>query len=599
MKLTDYVAEYLAQQGIKQVFGLTGGAVVHLFDSLAKQLGIEPIFTHHEQAAALAAEAYARIRNDVGAAVVTTGPGGTNAITGVLAAWMDSVPCIYISGQARVEHTSRGKPIRQLGTQEMDIVSLVSHITKYAVMIDDPRTIRYHLEKAVHLARSGRPGPVWIDIPLNIQWLSIEPDKLPGYQPESGQENQIDNNQLDKCLALLKNAKRPLVLAGYGIRLGKAVAEFRRFINDFNIPFVSSWNASDLLPTDSKLYAGRVGMAGQRGGNLAIQNCDCLLALGSHLSLQLTGMNQKTFAREAKKIMVNIDPVEAAFRQDKVDLSLVGDVKSFLSKVTQKLASGKMADTSGWRKQCAKYKKYNAVQKEWKRQAKYVNPYVFVDTLSDALTKDDVIAVDGGGTALYMSFQASIIKKDQRLIVSAGIAAMGTGLPESIGACFANGRKRTICLTGDGSLQLNIHELQTVMNYGLPVKIFVFNNSGYLAIRHTQNDFLDSKYVGSSQSGGVGLPDYQKVAKAYGLKTSRIGHNRELKGKIDQALKLKGPVLCEIMIDPDQQLIPRVGFDKNPDGTGIGRPLEDMFPYLSDKEYASNMLVKPLRKIKD
>jgi len=598
MKLTDYVADFLAKEGIKYVFGITGGGIVHFADSLDKNPKTYPIFNHHEQASALAAEAYARVRNDIGAAFVTTGPGGTNAITGVLAAWLDSVPCIYISGQARIEHTSRGKPVRQIGAQEFDILSLVSHITKYSVMVDDPKKIKYYLQKAAYIARSGRPGPVWIDLPLNLQWASVDPDALQGFDASEIKETILPDYSLDKLenriIDLIKYAKRPIILAGYGIRLAGADKEFKNFIEKYKIPFVSSWNASDLIPTESNLYAGRIGNAGQRGGNLAIQNCDLLLAIGSHICMTIFGANPLAFARESKKIMVDIDPIELGNSTVKVDVPVQSDARTFLSRMLDKMGPGECLDINQWQKKCIKYKSYNAVPKEWKAQKKYVNPYVFIDTLSDKLSEGDVIVVDGGGTALYMSFQGLKIKKGQRLLVSSAIAAMGTGLPESIGACFANGKKRTICMTGDGSIQFNIQELQTIVHHKLPIKIFIFNNSGYLAIRHTQDGFLKSRYIGSCAEGGVSLPDFQKVARAYGIKAVRINNHKELNRKLQQILRCPGPAVCEIMISKDQQLIPSVGFDMKPDGTGVPRPLEDMYPYLDRKEFLENMIVKPL-----
>ncbi len=594
MKLTDYVADFLAKKEIKYVFGLTGGAVVHLFDSLDKKPGIQPIFTHHEQAAALAAQAYARITNNLGAAVVTTGPGGTNAITGVLAAWMDSIPCIFISGQARMEHTSRGKPIRQLGIQELDIVSVVEPITKYSVMVDDPKKIKYYLEKAISIARSGRPGPVWVDIPLNFQWAQIEPSKLMGFKlpPKKSQAKKEDQleAQIKKCVNLLCKSKRPIIVAGNGIRLAGAVEKFEKLIKEFGIPFVSSWNSGDLLPNNNSLYLGRIGIAGQRGGNLAVQNCDLLIALGSHLSLNLTGTNSSLFARNAKKIIVDVDPKELAFKKKTIDLPICCDAKPFLSKLKRKLKKNNLNQIKWWRKKCEKYKSYNLPPKSQKKNC-LIDPYKFVDLLSDLLGKEDTIVVDGGGTALYMSFQGMKVKKGQRLIVSAGIAAMGTGVPDSIGACFANNKKRTICMIGDGSLQLNIQELQTIIHHNLPIKIFVFNNSGYLAIRHTQETFLKKRFIGSGKRGGISLPDYQKVARAYGVNVVRINNNKELSRKIKQVLKQSGPTLCEIMIPKDQELIPRMGFDMNPDGTGCARPLEDMFPYLDRDEFMENMVV--------
>lgn len=593
MKLTDFVIHFLAKEGITHIFGLTGGAVVHFFDSADKNPDITSIFTQHEQAVAFAAEAYARIHNDIGAAIVTTGPGGTNAITGVLAAWMDSIPCVFISGQSRIEHTSRGTPLRQIGSQEFDIISLVSHITKYAVMVDDPLKIKYYLQKAVYTARQGRPGPVWIDIPLNFQWISLDIEQLSGFDPSLVKEDP-DKEALEECLKLIKGARRPLVLAGYGIRLAHAENEFKKFVEIYKIPFVSSWNASDLLPTKNIFYIGRIGVAGQRGANLVIQNCDLLLALGSHLCINLTSANFNTFAREAKKVVVDIDAIELANCKIKLDLPIRCDVKKFfkeLLKMWDRDASMEYCDS--WKKKCLKYKSYNAVLPQWRRQKKYVNPYVFVDELSRLLGRNDIIVVDGGGTALYMSFQGLRIKEGQRLIVSSGIASMGTGLPESIGACFAGKCKRTICLTGDGSIQLNIQELQTIKYHNLPIKIFVFNNEGYLAIRHTQGDFLNGRFIGSHKTGGVSLPDYQKIAKAYGLKAVRIYKNDELPVKIKSVLAQRCPVLCEVMISPEQELIPRMAFKKNPDGLSLSVPLEDMAPFMDRKEFLENMIVRP------
>lgn len=594
MKLTDYVAEFLVNDGVKHVFGLTGGAVVHLFDSIDRNPNIRPIFTHHEQAAALAAQAYARVRENIGAALVTTGPGGTNAITGVCAAWLDSIPCIYISGQARIEHTTQGKKIRQLGTQQLDIVPLVAHITKYAVMIDDPNMIKHHLQKGVYLAKTGRPGPVWIDIPLNFQWASIEPDELPNFEPPLIKEKYTSVEKcIKQCYELITAAKRPLILAGYGIRLAHATNEFKQLIKILKVPFISSWNASDIFPTDNELYIGRPGIAGQRGANLAIQNCDLLLSIGSHLSIQLTGTMYDAFAREAKRIVVDIDPAELENQTVRVDLSIQCDAKKFLEEILKRAGKNKRVDTDWWLKKCLKYKSYNAIPSEWRNQKEYINPYIFIDTLSDELKSKDVIVVDGGGTVVYTVFQAFKVKQGQRLIISSGICAMGTGLPESIGACFAREGGRTICLCGDGSIQLNIQELQTIVHHKLDVKIFVFNNSGYLAIRHTQDGFLDNSHVGSEASGGLSLPDFKKVSKAYGIKAVRIDNHKELRQRVQWVLKRPGPILCEIMVSRDQQVIPRLGFEKNPDGTFLPKPLEDMYPPLERKEFLENMVVAP------
>lgn len=597
MKLTDYVAEFLAKENVKHVFGLTGGAVVHIFDSLARHPDIQPIFNHHEQAASFAAEAYARVTNELGAAVVTTGPGGTNAVTGVCAAWQDSVPCIYISGQTRYEHTSRGKSVRQVGTQEFDIVSLVSPITKYAVMVDTPQKIKYYLQKAVYMAKTGRPGPVWVDIPLNFQWASVVPEELESFVPPEDKKTATANADLNKlinrCSELLTKAKRPVILAGYGVRLSKAEKEFEQIIDTLGCPFVSSWNASDLLPTDNSNYIGRIGIAGQRGANLAVQNCDLLLAIGSHLSIQLTGTMYEAFARDAKIIMVDIDSNEIKHETVRVDVPIQSDAKAFLQKLITCLKDYSFTDISWWREKCLKYKSFNYAVKEVNKEHNYVDPNVFVETMSDYLDENDVIVVDGGGTALYTSFQSLKTKYGQRLIVSAGIAAMGTGLPESIGACFASGGKRTLCLCGDGSMQLNIQELLTISYHKLPIKMVVFNNSGYLAIRHTQTSFLDSRFTGSSKGGGIDMPDIQKIANAFNIKSLKILNHDNLEEQIKLFLNEEGPCLCEIVISDDQKLIAAQGFEKKQDGTFAPRPLEEMEPFMEREEFLENMVIEP------
>ncbi len=596
MKLTDYVIDFLAAQGIDCVFGVTGGSVVHLFDSADRSEKMRPIFCHHEQAAALAAVSYARIKNALGLVIVTTGPGGTNAITGLCSAWLDSIPCIFISGQARYEHTTRHKPIRQVGSQQIDIVSIVKPMTKYAAMVEDSAKIKYHLQKAIYHAKNGRPGPVWIDLPLNFQWADVEPEQLESFEipQESSQPRSACENLYGDVAGLLKAAARPLIVAGYGIRLANAVNSFEKFIEKTQIPFVCTWGTSDIIPTDYPLYLGRMGVSGQRGANFAVQNCDLLLSIGSHLCMTLTGGRFEAFAREAKKIVVDIDPVEMKHANVNIDLCVPCDAKNFLDEMQNLLT--KNNDLTSWRDICAKYKTYNAIPLEWRNKKDFMDPYVFMDILSDELDSDDTMVVDGGGTALYIPFQALRLKKGQRMVVSGGISAMGTGLPESIGACFANGRRRTICFIGDGSMQFNIHELQTIVHHHLPIKMIVFNNQGYLAMRHTQDGFLKSRYVGADARGGLSLPDYQKVSAAYGIKAVRVQNYSEAAKKIKFMLAEPGPVVCEIMIPPDQQLIPTVGFKKNIDGTATGLPLEDMFPYLSRQEFLENMIVTPLKE---
>ncbi len=586
MKLSDYVVSFLAEQGIEYIFGVTGGAVAHLFDSAYRSTQIKPIFNHHEQASAFAAEAYSRV-NGLGAAFVTTGPGGTNTVTGVLAAWMDSVPCIYISGQARLGLTSRGTGVRQIGVQEFDIVSLVSHITKYAVMLEDPKMIKYHLQKAVYLATTGRPGPVWIDIPQDCQWASIEPDELLGFVTPTTAISTT-SFEIEHVAEMIKAASYPLVLAGYGIRAAHAEEEFAQLVNTLKLPFVTSWNMRDILPTSHELNLGCVGFEGERGGNLAVHNCDLLLCLGSHLSIPLTGQAVDLFAPNAKIVMVDVDSAELNHRTVRVDVPVLCDVKVFLSDIIKKVEK---VQIDAWRWRCSQYKvKYNIVPPEWLGQREYVNPYVFVDALSRVSGNNDIIVVDGGGTFTQITFQTFKVKEGQRLFMAAGVASMGSGIPESIGASFASGRGRIISMCGDGSFQFNIQELQTVVHHNLPIKMFVLNNGGYLAIRHTQDGFLGSRYIGSSPVGGLSLPDFRKIAEAYGIRTTCIDNHDYLDGKILNVLNHPGPMVCEVMIAREQQVMPRQGFNMNPDGTGVPRSLADMYPYLSRDELSENMV---------
>ncbi len=594
MKLSDYVADVLAKEGLAHVFGVTGGAVVHLFDSIDKHPSLKPIFNHHEQASAFAAEAYGRATNHLGCAIVTTGPGGTNALTGLCAAWLDSIPCIFISGQVRFAHADKGKAVRQLGPQHFSIVPVVSHMTKYAVMVDDAKKIKYYLQKAVYIAKNGRPGPVWIDLPLDFQWASINPDELENFNPSELNEKKSslpDNADIQKCLDALRQAKRPLVLVGQGVRLAHAESEIKTLLQKLRVPFLASWNMSDLFNSDDTLNIGRPGMFGQRGANLAVQNCDLLLALGSHLCIPLTGSMTQAFARDAKVIAVNIDQEELNSCCAHVDIPIECDVKDFLKNILSNVKNLNPLSVESWRKKCLQYKKYNLISKT--KNKKYVDPYVFMDVLSDALNKNDAIVVDGGGTINQIAFQSLRTKEGQRLMISGGLCAMGSGLPESIGACLALNKRRTICLCGDGSMQLNIQELQTILHYKLPIKIFVFNNGGYLSIRHTQYGFLKKNYVGSSPKGNLSLPDFVKVAEAYGFETLRVNSQKNLSQILQKILKKKGPALCEIMVSENQEVSPRQGFDEMTDGTFKPRPLEDMYPFLNRKEFAENMITAP------
>ena len=602
VKLSDYIFSFIDELGVKDVFAVCGGGAMHLVDSLGRNGNLNYIATHHEQAAAMAAEGYARISGRHGAALVTSGPGGTNTITGVCGAWIDSIPVIFISGQVTTDTLIGDTMLRQFGIQEANIVELVRPITKYAVTVKDPNMIKYHLQKAAYLALTGRPGPVWLDIPLDVQSKEIDLDELSSFipdEPEEEDKNYQLKPKVAKCIDMLQSAKRPVLISGYGIRLSKAENEFRELIDKLKIPVISSWTASDLIPTSHEHYVGRSGIMGDRAGNFAIQNADFLLIIGSRMSIPQVGYNYRTFAREAKKVMVDIDEAELKKPSIKPDLPIEADAKEFITEMLLKLKEDAVAlDINDWIKRCQHWKaKYPVVLPEYKENKNGVNSFYFIDVLSEKLGTNAVVVTDMG-TSFTCTMQTFKTKMGQRLFTSSGHASMGFGLPGAIGACFANNREKTICISGDGGLQMNIQELQTLVHYKLPIILFVLNNGGYLTIMLMQQNHF-GRYVGSESHSGLSCPDIIKVGAAYGIKTERISNNEELHAKLDNVLNEPGPFICEIMMPENQQLIPRVSSLKKPDGTITAKPLEDLYPFLSREEFLENMIVKPVEILKD
>jgi acetolactate synthase I/II/III large subunit len=597
-KLSDYVASFVSKLGITDVFSVSGGGAMHLVDSVGKHEKIAYVAMHHEQAASYAAEGYARISGKPGVALVTTGPGGTNAISGVYGAWIDSIPTIFLAGQVPRNQMINDTGLRQYGVQESDMVTLVKPITKYAVVVDDPAMIRFHMEKALHMATSGRPGPVWLDIPLDVQSQLIEPNKLDSFQPDAinlKELNAPSDSQISQCLQMLKKAKRPVLMSGYGIRLAKGENEFIELVDKLNIPVVCSWTSSDLIPYDDDNFVGRCGIFGDRAGNFSVQNADLILVIGSRLSVPQSGYNPKAFAREAQKIIVDIDLAELGKPSFDARLPIQADARVFmrtlLDQIDQK--GERNLDIDDWREKCQGWKKkYPVVLPEYKEEKKFVNSFYFVDVLASKMDESAVICTDMG-TSFTCTMQTFQIKKGQRLFTSSGHAPMGFGLPGAIGACFANGRKKTICISGDGGLQMNIQELQTLAHYQLPIILFVLNNGGYLTIKLMQQNHF-GRYVGAEKSSGVSCPDIIKVGQAYGIGTERINNHAELDAKINSVLEQKGPFICEIMMSDTQPLIPRVSSIKKPDGSIVSQPLENLFPFLAKKEFEDNMIVKPL-----
>jgi len=589
MKLSDYIADFLAKQGIRHAFVLTGGASLHLIDSINRQAGIDFVCCQHEQANAMAADAYARVTGGLGAAVATSGPGATNMITGVCCAFYDSVPVVYITGQVATFRLSGKTGVRQIGFQETAVVEMYKPVTKYAVMLVDPKRIRYELEKACYIARSGRPGPVLIDIPDNLQRMEVQPERLEGFIPTPEKHAAFSPSplQIQQCLDLVKEARRPVIIPGWGIRLAKAETEALRMIETLGFPVAPTWGAMDLLPAAHPQFVGSFGLHGTRYGNFTVQNADLILAIGTRLDTHETGSPLSTFARSAKRIVVDIDPNELnkfeAFNL-KIDLPVQADAGEFLSAFNRRLGGYRRQDLSAWLGQVAAWKRDFPICPPAYYKEKSVNPYVLIKELSAVMPKDETIFLDTG-CAVAWTMQAFDFKKGQRIYHAFNNTPMGYGLPASIGASFARGKRPVTLISGDGSLQMNIQELATVIRHKLPIRIFLINNRGYSMIQQTQDQWLNSNYVASTVEGGLAFPDFIKVAKAYGFPVISMRKNAEVSGKVRKAFAAKGPVFCDIEIDPARRVIPQVVF---------GRPIEDAHPLIDRRILKKNMLVSLL-----
>ncbi|WP_338240452.1 thiamine pyrophosphate-binding protein [Aurantiacibacter hainanensis] len=603
IKLSDWVADWLAAHGIDDVFMLTGGGAMHLNHSLGTHARLKTTFCHHEQSLAMAAEAYARLTNRPAVVNVTSGPGGTNAITGVYGAYVDSVAMLVISGQVKRETTVRhtGLPLRQYGDQELDIEPIVTPITKYAAMVNDPLSIRYHCEKALYLATSGRPGPVWLDIPLDVQAARIDHAELhPGFDPAELDEPWRATDLEDAAqgiLNLVAAAERPVVFAGSGVRLSGAHHEFMQLIERLQIPVVTGWNAHDTLWTDHPLNCGKPGTVGDRGGNMVTQSADLLLVLGSRLNIRQVSYNWYSFAREAFKIWVDIDPVELNKPSVRPDMPVVADLADLLPALNHAPFAGPAPSHREWlawareRTRC-----FPAVLPEYRDHGPLVHPYVAMDELFAALADDDVV-VTGNGSACVVGFQAAHIQQGQRLWTNSGSATMGYDLPAAIGVCVARGEtKRTICITGDGSIMMNLQELQTIAGKRLPVKIFLINNSGYVSIFQTHRNFFGGVEVGGGPESDVSFPEFRRIAEAFDIPHVAARSHNELPGAIGATLDCDGPALCEFFVDENVGFAPKLGARAHPDGRITSPALEDLSPFLPRKVLAENMRIPLLEE---
>ena len=586
VKVAKYIADFFAAHGVEHVFTVTGGGAMHLNDAFGHHPRLTSIYNHHEQACAIAAEGYTRLSGKLAVVCVTSGPGGTNAITGVLGGWLDSIPMFVVSGQVKRETTIRAcnLDMRQLGDQEYDIVASVRPMTKYAEMVLDPNDIRYHLEKAWYLCQNGRPGPVWLDVPLDVQAALVETDELIGFVGPYDEKPEYDKSLTSDIIRHLQEAKRPVILAGTGIRLAGAHSDFLSFVEKMRIPVVTAWNAHDVMADDHPYYCGRPGTVGTRGGNFVVQNSDCLFVLGCRLNIRQISYNYRCFAQNAYKIVVDIDQRELSKPTVKIDLPIWADLKDVLLELNKQNVDSDHSEWLEWSHSVNQ--KYPAVLPDYYGSER-LNPYVFIKEFTEGLCEDDKI-VCGNGSACVIGFQASVIKTNTRLFTNSGCAAMGYGFPAAIGACVEEKGKRVICIDGDGSFQMNLQELQTVVYNKLNLKIIYLNNNGYHSIRQTQtNLFKGEPLVGVSDGNGISFPDMEKVAWAYGIPYRKVTQLEDIKLLISDMEK-EGPLFAEVVVDVAQNFAPKLSSKVLPDGKIVSPEIDDMFPFLDRDEYLRN-----------
>ena len=591
IKLSDYIAKRLRDvYGVRNLFMVSGGGAMHLNDSFGKF--IPYICNHNEQACAIAAEGYARVNQELAVVNVTTGPGGLNCLNGVFGEWTDSVPVLYISGQVKFPTTIASCPqipLRQLGDQEVDIVSVVKPLTKYAKMVTEPNEIKYYLDKAIFEATNGRKGPVWLDIPINVQAALIDENELKEFVPP---QKPVYDLKINEVVNRLKSAKRPLLIAGHGIRLAGMVDVFKELVDKLNIPFVTTFNGFDMISSVHNNFVGRIGTIGQRCGNFALQNADLVICLGTRNNIRQASYNFENFAKNAYKISVDIDEAELDKPTVVPDLKIHTDLSEFLPQLLNN--AGKLDNLSPeWPAFCKKLQdKYSFKNTpEYQQNGEQINVYSFVRRVTELMKEND-ICVMANATATICTFQTAEIKENQRFFSNSGDASMGYDLPAAIGACLANGKKNTICFAGDGSIMMNLQELQTIKHNNLPVKIFLLNNDGYISIKQTQNNFFEGRNTGAGRNSGVTVPDFVRVANSFDIEAFRIENPSEVDSAINKMLSVDKPMLCEVMVNPNYIFTPKLSSRKLEDGTMISPSLEDMYPFLDRNEYQENMLVK-------
>lgn len=595
MRVSDVVIDFIYKLGVDTIFTVTGGGAMFLNDAVAAHPKMKVVCNHHEQACAMGAVGYAKLRNSYASAILTTGCGATNAITGLLDAWQDNVPCLFISGQVKRKETTYNTavPLRQFGVQEADIVAVVGSLTKYAMMINDPQDILYELEKAAFLAKSGRPGPVWIDIPLDVQGATVDMGALRHFIPEQAALAKPTPSEKDVSALMAKfaTAKRPFIIAGNGIRLGGAVEAFRRFVEDTKIPVGVSYLGADLLPSNHPQYVGRLGIKGERAGNFAMQNADLVISIGCHLSVALTGFEYNLFAREAYHTVVDIDADEHRKNTVRIDQFIHADVTEFFAKLP---SVATLESWQGWGDACRRWREqWPICLPAYAEEKNDINKYFFIEKLKDHLKSDSVVVSDAG-SSYYVTSQALKIRDQQRYLTSGAQADMGFTLPAAIGASVARSGGEVVGITGDGSFQMNIQELQTIVHHQYPIKLVVWNNNGYLSIRSTQLKFFAGREIGTDPASGVSFPSTEKIAAAYGIPFLGVSELNLLDASLKQLMAAQGPMILEVMCPQNQEIIPTASSKKLPDGRMVSKPLEDMYPFLERADFLANMIIKPL-----
>ena len=590
IKLSDYIIQFLVEHGVKDIFLASGGGIMHLLDSIGRNPRIQYYCNYHEQASAVAAEGYARMTGRIGACMGTTGPGAVNLLSGVVASWVDSVPLLAISGQVRSDLIADYSHVRQVGPQEGNAVAMSKPVTKYSASIREPRCIRYHMERALYEATTGRPGPVWIEVPVDIQGVQVDEQELSAFRaPEPAEAHTSDVASAARAiLDGLEAAKRPVIIPGNGIHYSGSRELLRRFVEQVNVPVLLPFTSKDLFEEDHPLQFGVFGGTGQRRANFAVQNCDYLLALAAGLNVQKIGFNIAGFAPKARKVVIDIDAGQLTHQMLKPSLGIQLEIHGLLTELLSQLQDRKLNVKARWLDACNRWKqRYPIMTEDYYKDINHVNTYMFMDRLSDKLAPEDAV-VTGNGIDVVSYYQAFRTKIGQRTITT-GWGSMGWDLPNAIGACIGNNKRPTICVTGDGSLQWNIQEMLTARHYDLPIKLFVFNNRGYTCIRSTQANLFEGRFVGADRRSGVSNPDFRLMAEAYGWNYLALAKPQEISEKIDTALRLSGPTLCEVNVAAEQGVSPKASAFRREDGTLDSRPLEDMAPFLPREEVYENM----------